>query len=58
LVRSTKRSANNFGSATVTALNVVDTAITTINSATITRHMSSFATRACAAACLKPARFS
>jgi hypothetical protein len=57
-VRSASRSANSFGSATVTALKVVDIAITTIRSAKITRHMSCFATRACAAACLKPERSS
>jgi hypothetical protein len=42
----------------VTALKVVDIAITTISSATITRHISFFATRACAAACLWPERSS
>ena len=52
------RSANSFGSATVTALKVVEMRDTTISSATTTRHMSSFATRACAAACLRPERSS
>ena len=46
------------GIATVTALNVVEIAITTIRSATITRHMSFLATRACAAACFVPLRSS
>ncbi|MGY4451307.1 hypothetical protein ACVWZR_005967 [Bradyrhizobium sp. i1.3.1] len=45
-VKSASRSANSFGSATVTALNVVEIAITTISSDRITRHMSFFATRA------------
>src|SRR5581483_10780443 len=49
LVRSASRSANNLGKATVTALKVVEIAITTISSDTTTRHMSRLATRACAA---------
>ena len=57
-VRSDSRSANSFGSATVIALKTVEIAITVISSARMTRHMSDFATRACAAACLKPERSS
>ena len=40
------RSANNFGSATVTALNVVELATIVTTSASTTRHIASFATRA------------
>ena len=44
-VRSPSRSANNFGSATVMALKVVEIAITTTNSASSTRHISFLAMR-------------
>jgi hypothetical protein len=40
------------------ALKVVEIAITTINKASSTRHMSCLAMRACAAACLEPDRSS
>ena len=56
VVRSASRSANSLGSATVTALNTVELAITVTTRAITTRRIAPFDTRAAGAACLWPVR--